>query len=122
MTGRLLLQKYSDWSIVLLEYFNAKRRFGFILNSSRNLYKMLWKEDVSVVSMSMKTWDRFVGAFDSMNLQTFGIAEDPYCLYGDFFGRACIIHEKMEDNDVFMVNGKGDAIVMKIVENQLDFS
>ena len=48
MTDRLLLQKYSDWSIVLMESFNAKRRFGFILNSSRNLYKMLLKEDVRV--------------------------------------------------------------------------
>lgn len=115
MKDRLLLQKYSDWSIVLLEYLNAKRRFGFILNSSRNLYKMLWKEDVSVVSMSTKTWNRFRGAFDSKNLQSFGIAEDPYYLYGDFFGRACIIHEEMDDNEVFMVNGKGDAIVMKIV-------
>ena len=48
MTDRLLLQKYSDWSIVLMESFNAKRRFGFVLNSSRNLYKMLLKEDVRV--------------------------------------------------------------------------
>ena len=116
MTDRLLLQKYSDWSIVLMESLNAKRRFGFILNSSRNLYKMLLKEDVSVVSMSTKTWNRFVGAFDSMNLQSFGIAEDPDYLYGDFFGRACLFHEEMDDNEVFMVNGKGDAIVMKIVE------
>lgn len=66
MTDRLLLQKYSDWSIVLMESFNAKRRFGFVLNSSRNLYKMLWKEDVRVVSMSTKTWNRFVGAFYSV--------------------------------------------------------
>ena len=115
MKDRLLLQKYSDWSIVLMESFNAKRRFGFILNSSRNLYKMLWKEDVSVVSMSMKTWDRFVSAFDSIVMPLFGIEEDPYYLYGDFFGRACIIHNEMDDNEVFMVNGKGDAIVMKIV-------
>ena len=113
MTDRLLLQKYSDWSIVLMESFNAKRRFGFVLNSSRNLYKMLLKEDVSVVSMSTKTWNRFVGAFYSM--PSFGIAEDPYYLYGDFFGRACIIHDEMDDNEVFMVNGKGDAIVMKIM-------
>ena len=113
MTDRLLLQKYSDWSIVLMESFNAKRRFGFILNSSRNLYKMLLKEDVSVVSMSTKTWNRLVGAFYSM--PSFGIAEDPYYLYGDFFGRACIIHDEMDDNEVFMVNGKGDAIVMKIM-------
>ena len=113
MTDRLLLQKYSDWSIVLMESFNAKRRFGFILNSSRNLYKMLLKEDVSVVSMSTKTWNRLVGAFYSM--PSFGIAEDPYYLYGDFFGRACIIHEEMDENEVFMVNGKGDAIVMKIM-------
>ena len=28
MTDRLLLQKYSDWSIVLMESFNAKRRLG----------------------------------------------------------------------------------------------
>ena len=90
MTDRLLLQKYSDWSIVLMESLNAKRRFGFILNSSRNLYKMLLKEDVSVVSMSTKTWNRFVGAFDSIVMPSFGIAEDPYYLYGDFFGRACI--------------------------------
>ena len=115
MTDRLLLQKYSDWSIVLMESFNAKRRFGFVLNSSRNLYKMLWKEDVSVVSMSTKTWDRFVGAFDSIVFPLFGIEEDPYYLYGDFFGRECIIHEEMDDNEVFMVNGKGDAIVMKIM-------
>ena len=113
MKDRLLLQKYSDWSIVLMESFNAKRRFGFVLNSSRNLYKMLWKEDVSVVSMSTKTWNRFVGAFDSIVMTSFGIAEDPDYLYGDFFGRACIIHEEMDDNEVFMVNGKGDAIVMK---------
>ena len=113
MTDRLLLQKYSDWSIVLMESFNAKRRFGFILNSSRNLYKMLLKEDVSIVTMSTKTWNRFVGAFYSM--PAFGIAEDPDYLYGDFFGRACIIHEEMDDNEVFMVNGKGDAIVMKIM-------
>ena len=26
-----------------------------------------------------------------------------------------IIHEEMDDNEVFMVNGKGDAIVMKIM-------
>ena len=115
MTDRLLLQKYSDWSIVLMESFNAKRRFGFVLNSSRNLYKMLWKEDVSVVSMSTKTWDRFVGAFDSIVFPLFGNEEDPYYLYGDFFGRACIIHEEMDENEVFMVNGKGDAIVMKIM-------
>ena len=115
MTDRLLLQKYSDWSIVLMESFNAKRRFGFVLNSSRNLYKMLWKEDVSVVSMSTKTWDRFVGAFDSIVFPLFGIEEDPYYLYGDFFGRECIIQEEMEESEVFMVNGKGDAIVMKIV-------
>ena len=115
MTDRLLLQKYSDWSIVLMESLNAKRRFGFVLNSSRNLYKMLLKEDVSVVSMSTKTWYRFVGAFDSIVMR-FGIAEDPDYLYGDFFGRTCIFHEEMDNNEVFMVNGKGDAIVMKIVE------
>lgn len=57
MTDRLLLQKYSDWSVVLMESFNAKRRFGFILNSSWNLYKMRLKEDVRIVSMSTKTWD-----------------------------------------------------------------
>ena len=115
MTDRLLLQKYSDWSIVLMESFNAKRRFGFVLNSSRNLYKMLWKENVTVVSMSTKTWNGFVGAFDSIVFPSFGIAEDPDYLYGDFFGRACIIHDEMDDNEVFMVNGKGDAIVMKIM-------
>jgi len=115
MTDRLLLQKYSDWSIVFLESLNAKRRFGFILNTSRNLYKMLWKEDVRIVSMSTKTWNRFRGAFDSMRLHTFGIAEDPDYFYGEFFGRACMFHEEMDENEVFMVNGKGDAIVMKIV-------
>lgn len=115
MTDRLLLQKYSDWSIVLMESFNAKRRFGFVLNSSRNLYKMLLKEDVRVVSMSTKTWYRFVGAFYSIVMPAFGIAEDLDYPYGDFFGRTCIIHEEMDDNEVFMVNGKGDAIVMKIM-------
>ena len=115
MTDRLLLQKCSDWSVVLMESLNAKRRFGFVLNSSRNLYKMLLKEDVSVVSMSTKTWNRFVGAFDSIVMPLFGIAENPYYLYGDFFGRACIIHDEMDENEVFMVNGKGDAIVMKIM-------
>lgn len=45
----------------------------------------------------------------------FGIAVDPDYLYGDFFGRACIFHEEMDDNEVFMVNGKGDVIVMKIM-------
>ena len=113
MQDRLLLQKSSAWPPVLMESFNAKRRFGFVLNSSRNLYKMLWKEDICVVSMSTKTWNRFVGAFYSIVMPAFGIEEDPYYLYGDFFGRACIIHEEMDDNEVFMVNGKGDAIVMK---------
>lgn len=115
MTDRLLLQKYSDWSVVLMESFNAKRRFGFILNSSWNLYKMRLKEDVRIVSMSTKTWNRFRSAFDSKNLQTFGIVEDPDYFYGDFFGRACLFHEKMDKNEVFMVNGKGDAIVVKIL-------
>lgn len=55
MTDRLLLQKYSDWSIVLMESLNAKRRFGFVLNSSRNLYKMLLKEDVSNHPTSMQS-------------------------------------------------------------------
>lgn len=109
-----LLEKYSDWSIAMIDMLNAKRKFGFSIHSLRNFQKMLWKEDIRFVSMSSETWSIFRRRFGDKVTNSFGIAEDPKYYFGSFFNRDCLFHEEMEKGEVMMIDGNDDVIVMKI--------
>ncbi len=113
MTGNL--EKYSDYSVLLIEMLNAKRSFSFSMHSERNFRKLLWREKVMGMVMSPKTLFHIHSIYRDFNrfLSELMVIDSPFQMVTVFSIPTAIVDD-MEDGKMMLLNDENEAIVVKI--------
>lgn len=107
------MEKYADYSVVLLESLNAKRTFGFDMASERNMRKMLFREDVRLVVLSPRTFNRFMGIHGCHNF-VFSRFLPGNVMVAMFFNSTCLVNSDMDDGVLLLVCNDNSHVFVKL--------
>lgn len=104
------IEKYSDYSIILMDLLNADRKFSFSLRSERAFLKMLWREHIQYIVMS----DNLSRAFRHMAGWDFIIIDMNNCFH--YENVAIKIENRLQDLSMLLIDRNEKTIHAKIIE------
>ena len=104
------IEKYSDYSIVLMDLLNADRKFSFSLSSERAFLKMLWREHIQYIVMS----NNLSRAFRQMAGWDFIMIDMNNCFY--YENVVIKIENRLQDLSMLLIDRNEKTIHAKIIE------
>lgn len=104
------IEKYSDYSIVLMDLLNSDRKFSFSLSSERAFLKMLRHEDINYIVMS----NSIVHTFRHMAGWDFVIVDINNCFY--YENVVIRIENRLQDSSMLLIDRNEKTIHAKIIE------
>ena len=103
-----LLEKYSDYSIVLVEMMNADRTTDFIWNSVYDLSELFSKEHTFFCVMSIDSL-LFLIRHNHASFSSFSFNE-AYKVFGVTF----MVNSNMDANSMLLIDFKGNTVHVNI--------
>lgn len=113
MNSDELLEKYSDYSIVLVEMMNADRTTDFIWNSVYDLSELFSKEHAFFCVMPVSAL-YFLLRYNHDSLSSFSF-NTIYKVFGVTF----MVNSDMDENSMLLIDFKGNTVHVNVNKKNL---